>query len=35
MPDLILQVHPDLVPDSQLRVERFREGKLLEETAVL
>jgi len=33
--DLILQGHSDLIDATQLSVERFREGKLLEETAVL
>ncbi len=33
--DLILQGHSDLVDARQLGVERFKEGKLLEETAVL
>jgi sarcosine oxidase, subunit beta len=33
--DLILQGHSDLIDASQLGVERFAEGKLLEETAVL
>ena len=33
--DLILQGHSDLIDATQLGVERFREGKLLEETAVL
>jgi sarcosine oxidase subunit beta len=33
--DLILQGHSNLVDAKQLSVERFREGKLLEETAVL
>ena len=33
--ELILQGHSDLIDASQLSVERFREGKLLEETAVL
>jgi glycine/D-amino acid oxidase-like deaminating enzyme len=33
--DLILQGHSDLIDASQLSVERFKEGKLLEETAVL
>ncbi|MGZ8847452.1 MAG: NAD(P)/FAD-dependent oxidoreductase [Pyrinomonadaceae bacterium] len=33
--DLILQGHSDLVDAKQLGVERFKEGKLLEETAVL
>jgi len=33
--DLILQGHSDLIDATQLRVERFKEGKLLEETAVL
>ena len=33
--DLILQGHSDLIDASQLGVERFKEGKLLEETAVL
>ncbi|HEX6188546.1 MAG TPA: FAD-dependent oxidoreductase [Pyrinomonadaceae bacterium] len=33
--DLILQDHSDLVDARQLGVERFKEGKLLEETAVL
>ena len=33
--DLILSGHSDLIEASQLNVERFRQGKLLEETAVL
>ena len=33
--DLILQGYSDLIDTTQLSVERFREGKLLEETAVL
>jgi sarcosine oxidase subunit beta len=33
--ELILQGKSDLIDASQLSVERFREGKLLEETAVL
>ena len=33
--DLVLQGHSDLVDAKQLGVERFKEGKLLEETAVL
>jgi glycine/D-amino acid oxidase-like deaminating enzyme len=33
--DLILRGHSDLVDAKQLGVERFKEGKLLEETAVL
>ncbi|HKP38207.1 MAG TPA: FAD-binding oxidoreductase [Pyrinomonadaceae bacterium] len=33
--DLILQGHSDLIDATQLGVERFKEGKLLEETAVL
>jgi len=33
--DLILQGHSDLIDASQLSVERFREGRTLEETAVL
>ncbi len=33
--DLILQGHSDLIDATQLAVERFSEGKLLEETAVL
>jgi sarcosine oxidase, subunit beta len=33
--DLILQGHSDLIDATQLSIERFREGKLLEETAVL
>lgn len=33
--DLILQGHSDLIDASQLSVERFREGRLLEETAIL
>src|SRR5438552_9458875 len=33
--DLVLQGHSDLIDAKQLGVERFREGKLLEETAVL
>ena len=33
--DLILQGHSDLIDASQLSVERFKEGRLLEETAVL
>lgn len=33
--DLILQGHSDLIDATQLSVERFKEGKLLEETAVL
>jgi len=33
--DLILQGHSDLIDASQLSVGRFREGRLLEETAVL
>jgi len=33
--DLIMQGHSDLIDASQLSVERFKEGKLLEETAVL
>jgi len=33
--DLILAGHSDLIDATQLRVERFREGKTLEETAVL
>ena len=33
--DLILSGHSDLIDAKQLSVERFREGKLLEETAVL
>jgi sarcosine oxidase subunit beta len=33
--DLILQGKSDLIDATQLRVERFKEGKLLEETAVL
>jgi sarcosine oxidase subunit beta len=33
--DLILKGNSDLVDAKQLRVERFKEGKLLEETAVL
>jgi sarcosine oxidase subunit beta len=33
--DLILQGHSDLIDASQIGVERFKEGKLLEETAVL
>jgi sarcosine oxidase subunit beta len=33
--DLILQGHSDLINADQLSVNRFREGKLLEETAVL
>ena len=33
--DLILQGNSDLIDASQLSVERFKEGKLLEETAVL
>jgi len=33
--DLILQGHSDLIQTNQLSVERFKEGRLLEETAVL
>jgi hypothetical protein len=33
--DLILQGHSDLIDASQLSVERFARGQLLEETAVL
>jgi sarcosine oxidase subunit beta len=33
--DLILQGDSDLIDASQLGVERFKEGKLLAETAVL
>jgi sarcosine oxidase subunit beta len=33
--DLVLSGHSDLIDATQLSVERFREGKLLEETAVL
>ena len=33
--DLILKGHSDLIDATQLSVERFKEGKLLEETAVL
>ena len=33
--DLILQGHSDLIDASQLSVERFKHGRLLEETAVL
>jgi len=33
--DLILQGHSDLIDATQLSVERFKEGKLLEQTAVL
>jgi sarcosine oxidase subunit beta len=33
--DLILHGHSDLIDATQLSVERFKEGKLLEETAVL
>jgi len=33
--DLILHGHSDLIDATQLRVERFGEGRLLEETAVL
>jgi sarcosine oxidase subunit beta len=33
--DLILQGHSDLIDTTQLGVERFKQGKLLEETAVL
>jgi sarcosine oxidase subunit beta len=33
--DLILQGHSDLIDATQLSVERFKEGRLLEETAVL
>jgi sarcosine oxidase subunit beta len=33
--DLILQGHSELIDATQLSVERFKEGKLLEETAVL
>jgi sarcosine oxidase subunit beta len=33
--DLILAGHSDLIDATQLSVERFRQGKLLEETAVL
>ena len=33
--DLIVHRHSDLIDASQLSVERFKEGKLLEETAVL
>ena len=33
--DLILQARSDLIDAAQLSVERFREGRLLEETAVL
>ena len=33
--DLVLQGHSDLIDATQLRVDRFREGKLLHETAVL
>jgi len=33
--DLVLQGHSDLINADQLSVNRFREGKLLEETAVL
>jgi len=33
--DLILQGHSDLIDTTQLSVERFEQGKLLEETAVL
>ena len=33
--DLVLQGHSDLIDAKQLGVERFKEGKLLEETAVL
>jgi sarcosine oxidase, subunit beta len=33
--DLILKGNSDLINASHLSVERFREGKLLEETAVL
>ena len=33
--DLILQGHSDLIDAKQLSVERFMEGKLLEETAIL
>jgi sarcosine oxidase subunit beta len=33
--ELILHGHSDLIDASQLSVERFAQGKLLEETAVL
>jgi len=33
--DLVLQGHSDLIDARQLGVDRFREGKLLEETAVI
>jgi len=33
--DLILQGHSDLIDTTQLSVDRFKEGRLLEETAVL
>ena len=33
--DLILEGHSDLIDATQLGVERFKEGKLLEETAIL
>ena len=33
--DLILQGHSQLIDASQLSVDRFAEGRLLEETAVL
>jgi sarcosine oxidase subunit beta len=33
--DLILQGHSELIDARQISVERFAEGKLLEETAVL
>jgi sarcosine oxidase subunit beta len=33
--DLILQGHSDLIDTTQLSVERFKAGRLLEETAVL
>jgi sarcosine oxidase subunit beta len=33
--DLVLHGHSDLIDATQLSVERFKEGKLLEETAVL
>jgi len=33
--DLILHRHSDLIDASQLSLQRFAEGKLLEETAVL
>jgi sarcosine oxidase subunit beta len=33
--DLILRGHSDLIDASQLSVERFAQGRLLEETAIL